>query len=71
MRTSERDMFVLGECAEAHGGVVAPPYGMANIVAAQRAGDASAAFNPSATATKLKATGIAARARLPFWTREA
>ena len=39
-------------------GLVAPLYDMASIVAAQLAGDADAAFNPSATATKLKVTGI-------------
>ncbi|MBV9909749.1 MAG: NAD(P)/FAD-dependent oxidoreductase, partial [Hyphomicrobiales bacterium] len=61
MRTSDPDIFALGECAEAHGqcfGLVAPLYDMANIVAAQLAGDEGAAFNPSATATKLKVTGI-------------
>ena len=63
MRTSDPDIFALGECAEAHGqcfGLVAPLYDMANVVAAQLAGDEGAAFNPSATATatKLKVTGI-------------
>ncbi len=61
MRTSDPDIFALGECAEADGqvfGLVAPLYEMANVVAAQLAGDASAAFKPSATATKLKVTGI-------------
>ena len=61
MRTSDPDIFALGECAEAHGqcfGLVAPLYDMAGVVAAQLAGDDSAAFNPSATATKLKVTGI-------------
>ena len=61
MRTSDPDIFALGECAEAHGqcfGLVAPLYDMASVVAAQLAGDAEAAFNPSATATKLKVTGI-------------
>ena len=61
MRTSDPDIFALGECAEAHGqcfGLVAPLYDMASIVAAQLAGDREAAFNPSATATKLKVTGI-------------
>ena len=61
MRTSDPDIFALGECAEAHGqcfGLVAPLYDMASVVAAQLAGDAAAAFNPSATATKLKVTGI-------------
>jgi nitrite reductase (NADH) large subunit len=61
MRTSDPDIFALGECAEADGqcfGLVAPLYDMANIVAAQLAGDREAAFNPSATATRLKVTGI-------------
>jgi nitrite reductase (NADH) large subunit len=61
MRTSDPDIFALGECAEAHGqcfGLVAPLYEMANIVAAQLAGDFDAAFSPSATATKLKVTGV-------------
>ncbi len=61
MRTSDPSIFALGECAEAHGqcfGLVAPLYDMATIVAAQLAGDARASFNPSATATKLKVTGI-------------
>ena len=61
MRTSDPDVFALGECAEAHGqcfGLVAPLYDMANVVAARLAGDAQAAFNPSAAATKLKVTGI-------------
>ena len=61
MRTSDPDIFALGECAEAHGdcyGLVAPLYEMANVVAAQLSGDAAASFSPSATATKLKVTGI-------------
>ena len=61
MRTSDPDIFALGECAEAEGqvfGLVAPLYEMANVVAAQLAGDAGVAFKPSATATKLKVTGI-------------
>ncbi|MCW5747602.1 MAG: nitrite reductase large subunit NirB [Alphaproteobacteria bacterium] len=61
MRTSDPDIFALGECAEAHGqvfGLVAPLYEMASVVGAQLAGDAEARFNPTATATKLKVTGI-------------
>jgi nitrite reductase (NADH) large subunit len=61
MTTSDPDIFALGECAEVDGqvfGLVAPLYEMANVVAARLAGDASAAFEPSATATKLKVTGI-------------
>ncbi|MGO8952320.1 MAG: nitrite reductase large subunit NirB [Rhodomicrobium sp.] len=61
MRTSDPDIFALGECAEAHGvsyGLVAPLYEMANVVAGQLAGDTSAKFVPPSTATKLKVTGI-------------
>ena len=61
MRTSDPDIFAVGECAEADGqvfGLVAPLYEMANVMAAQLAGDVGAAFKSSATATKLKVTGI-------------
>jgi nitrite reductase (NADH) large subunit len=61
MSTSDPNIFALGECAEADGqvfGLVAPLYEMANVVAAQLAGDAEARFKSSATATKLKVTGI-------------
>ncbi|HZB54264.1 MAG TPA: NAD(P)/FAD-dependent oxidoreductase, partial [Reyranella sp.] len=61
MRTSDPDIFALGECAEADGqvfGLVAPLYEMANTAAAQLVGDAAASFKSSATATKLKVTGI-------------
>jgi nitrite reductase (NADH) large subunit len=61
MRSSDPDIFALGECAEAEGqvfGLVAPLYDMATVVAAQLAGDADARFKPAATATKLKVTGI-------------
>jgi nitrite reductase (NADH) large subunit len=61
MRSSDPDIFAVGECAEAHGqvfGLVAPLYEMASVIAAQLAGDRSATFNPSAVATKLKVTGI-------------
>ena len=61
MRTSDPDIFALGECAEADGqvyGLVAPLYDMAGVVAAQLAGDATASFKAAATATKLKVTGI-------------
>jgi nitrite reductase (NADH) large subunit len=61
IRTSDPDIFALGECAEAHGisyGLVAPLYEMANVVAAQLAGDTAAKFAPPSTATKLKVTGI-------------
>lgn len=61
MRTSDPDIFALGECAEASGqvfGLVAPLYEMANVVAAQLTGSGDAEFHPKATATKLKVTGI-------------
>jgi nitrite reductase (NADH) large subunit len=61
MRTSDPDIFAVGECAEAEGqvfGLVAPLYEMAGVIAAQLAGDATARFAPSAVATKLKVTGI-------------
>ncbi len=61
MRSSDPDIFALGECAEASGqvfGLVAPLYDMAGVVARQLTGDATAAFSPQATATKLKVTGI-------------
>src|SRR4029450_1556039 len=61
MRTSDPDIFALGECAEADGqvfGLVAPLYEMANTAGAQLVVDAPASFKSSATATKLKVTGI-------------
>ena len=61
MLTSDPSIFALGECAEVDGqcfGLVAPLYDMAEIVAAQLAGDATARFTPEAQATRLKVTGI-------------
>lgn len=61
MLTSDPCIFALGECVEFAGqsfGLVAPLYEMANVLAAQLAGETSARFAPSATATKLKVTGI-------------
>ncbi|WP_445501366.1 nitrite reductase large subunit NirB [Microvirga sp. G4-2] len=61
MRTSDPDVFAVGECVEHRGacyGLVAPLYEMAKVVAAQLAGDASAAYTGSVTAAKLKVTGI-------------
>ncbi len=61
MRTSDPDVFAVGECAEAQGqvfGLVAPLYDMAAVVAAQLSGDSTSAFSPTAVATKLKVTGI-------------
>ncbi|MGE0628747.1 MAG: nitrite reductase large subunit NirB [Hyphomicrobiaceae bacterium] len=61
MRTSDPSIYALGECVEFNKqtfGLVAPLYDMAGVLASHLAGDATAAFNPSATATKLKVTGI-------------
>jgi nitrite reductase (NADH) large subunit len=61
MHTSDPDIIALGECAEAEGqvfGLVAPLYEMASVAAARLAGDGTASFKASATATKLKVTGI-------------
>ena len=61
MRTDDPDIYALGECAEVFGqvyGLVAPLYDMANIAARHLAGDVEATFAPTATATKLKVTGI-------------
>ncbi|QRM31685.1 nitrite reductase large subunit NirB [Microvirga sp. VF16] len=61
MRTSDPDVFAVGECVEHRGlcyGLVAPLYEMAKVVAAQLAGDETAAYTGSVTATKLKVTGI-------------
>ncbi len=60
MRTSDRAVFAVGECAEHRGtcyGLVAPLYEMARVVAAQLRGE-SAAYTGSVTSTKLKVTGI-------------
>jgi nitrite reductase (NADH) large subunit len=60
MRTSDPDIFALGECVEVEGqvfGLVAPLYDMANVLAATLAGESSG-FVPVATATRLKVTGI-------------
>ena len=61
MRTSDPDIYAVGECVEAHGqcfGLVAPLYEMANVLAEHLAGRHDAAFKPTATATKLKVTGV-------------
>ncbi|MDX2257863.1 MAG: nitrite reductase large subunit NirB [Hyphomicrobiaceae bacterium] len=61
MRTSDPDIFAVGECVEVDGqcfGLVAPLYEQAGVLAATLAGEAEAVFRPAATATKLKVTGI-------------
>ncbi|MBS4048891.1 MAG: nitrite reductase large subunit NirB [Alphaproteobacteria bacterium] len=60
MRTSDPDIFALGECVEHRGatyGLVAPLYEMAGVLAKTLV-DEPAAYNGSVTATKLKVTGI-------------
>ncbi|MDP1640028.1 MAG: nitrite reductase large subunit NirB, partial [Hyphomicrobium sp.] len=61
MRTSDPDVFALGECAEVGSnvyGLVAPLYEMARVAAAHLTGDATARFVHNDTPTKLKVTGI-------------
>ncbi|MFN3624012.1 MAG: nitrite reductase large subunit NirB [Hyphomicrobium sp.] len=61
MRTSDPDIFALGECAEVGGevyGLVAPLYEMARIAAARLVGDETPRFVHNDTPTKLKVTGI-------------
>jgi nitrite reductase (NADH) large subunit len=61
MRTSDPDIYAVGECVETSGqcfGLVAPLYEMANVAAAQLAESGDASFVPTATATKLKVTGV-------------
>ena len=60
MRTSDPDIFALGECVEHRGhcyGLVAPLYEMAKVLADQLC-DGDAIYTGSVTATKLKVTGI-------------
>ncbi|MGF1621013.1 MAG: nitrite reductase large subunit NirB [Rhodomicrobiaceae bacterium] len=61
MRTSDPDIFALGECAEVGGqvyGLVAPLYEMARTAAAHLSGNTSAKFVHADTPTKLKVTGV-------------
>jgi nitrite reductase (NADH) large subunit len=62
MRTSDPDIYAVGECAEVSGhvyGLVAPLYEMARVAAAHLADETStAAFVHNDTPTKLKVTGI-------------
>src|SRR5690606_13789743 len=60
MRTSDPDIYALGECSEHRGvcyGLVAPLYEMAKVLAENLLGG-RAEYNGSVTATKLKVTGI-------------
>ena len=61
MRTSDPDIFAIGECVEFNGkvyGLVAPLYEMAAILANELAGVPNGGFNDKVLATKLKVTGI-------------
>jgi nitrite reductase (NADH) large subunit len=60
-RTSDPDIYAIGECALWNNrifGLVAPGYQMAQIAAAQLAGDVTAAFTGADTSTKLKLLGV-------------
>ncbi|KZM48204.1 nitrite reductase large subunit NirB [Labrenzia sp. OB1] len=60
MRTSDEDIFALGECVEHRSmcyGLVAPLYEMAGVIA-ENLLEGSAEYTGSATATKLKVTGV-------------
>ncbi len=61
MRTSDPDIYAVGECVEFAGnvyGLVAPLYEMANVLADDLAGTPNGGFADQALATKLKVTGI-------------
>ena len=61
MRTSDPDIFAVGECVEHRGqvfGLVAPLWDQAKTCAAQLAGDETAVFSSRALSTSLKITGV-------------
>ena len=61
MRTSDPNVFAVGECVEHRGqvfGLVAPIWDQAKVCAARLAGDETAIFASRALATSLKITGI-------------
>ena len=61
MRTSDPDIFAVGECVEHRGqvfGLVAPLWDQAKACAAQLAGDETALFESRAISTSLKITGV-------------
>ncbi|WP_109468682.1 nitrite reductase large subunit NirB [Albibacillus kandeliae] len=61
MRTSDPDIFSVGECVEVDCrvyGLVAPLYQMAKVAATHLAGASDAAFAHAETPTKLKVTGV-------------
>ncbi len=60
-RTSDPDIFAIGECALYQGriyGLVAPGYQMAQVVADQLTGKTAAAFTGADMSTKLKLMGV-------------
>ncbi|MEM8936356.1 MAG: NAD(P)/FAD-dependent oxidoreductase, partial [Pseudomonadota bacterium] len=61
MRTSDPDIYAVGECVEFDGkvyGLVAPLYQMASVAANELANASDIEFKDSALATKLKVTGV-------------
>ncbi|MDB5531885.1 MAG: assimilatory nitrite reductase large subunit precursor, partial [Hyphomicrobiales bacterium] len=61
MRTSDPDIFSVGECVEHRGqvfGLVAPIWDQAKVCAAHLAGDDTAVFASQALSTSLKITGV-------------
>jgi nitrite reductase (NADH) large subunit len=61
MRTSDPDVFALGECAEHRGvayGLVEPAYEQARTLARTLIGEADAAYTGSIMATNLKVSGV-------------
>jgi nitrite reductase (NADH) large subunit len=60
LRTSQRDIYAIGECAEHRGvcyGLVEPAYEQARVLAAHLAGE-SASYEGSVLATNLKVSGV-------------
>lgn len=60
LRTSQRDIYAIGECAEHRGvcyGLVEPAYEQARVLAAHLAGE-SASYDGSVLATNLKVSGV-------------
>ena len=61
MRTSDPDIFAVGECTEHRGeifGLVAPLWDQAKVCAAHLAGDETAVFTSQTLSTRLKITGV-------------
>ena len=61
MRTSDADVFAVGECVEHRGqcyGLVAPLFEMAKVIAARLTNDPAPRYEGSFLSTKLKVTGV-------------